>query len=219
MTTNQPDWAANGSAATINPPQSQGQLSFNESDSQLKDHDIDRANRENFRSCLQALSRPGEIQRIIPVFDSGLLAMSSVLLYAEVTYYCDDTLNFDLIHAICGSEKTEKTRADYLFFHNPESNHLIDAKVGTAESPEFGATLVFGCKEFKQTDDRSSTAVVLSGPGIKDSRQLHLPADRKFIETLRSKNSFFPMGIDLFFVSTDHKLLGIPRTTNIEVLK
>jgi alpha-D-ribose 1-methylphosphonate 5-triphosphate synthase subunit PhnH len=39
-----------------------------------------------------------------------------------------------------------------------------------------------------------------------------------FIAALQKKNSSFPMGIDLFFVDNDNMLLGLPRTTCIEVM-
>lgn len=175
--------------------------------------EIDRANRENFRSCLQALSRPGSVQNIHAIFDSEMMAMASVLLYAEVSYYCDNTLDLELINALCGADKTGKEEADYLFFSGPEPIHLQEAKVGSAESPEFGATLIFSCSSFYE----GGTKVILSGPGINKEKTLQLPVSKLFLDTLAEKNSSFPMGVDLFLISSKGELLGLPRTTHVEV--
>ncbi len=177
-------------------------------------HDTEKANRENYRSSLQALSRPGEVQPILPLFGSGLLAMASVLLYAEVSYYSQPSIEFSLLRALCGAQPAEPEEADYLFFARPHHDHLREAKVGTPESPESGATLLFGCPRL----DAGGTRVNLTGPGIEGSTTRNLPVSEEFLEALKEKNSSFPMGIDLFFIGDDNTLLGLPRTTCIEVI-
>ena len=178
------------------------------------DHDIEWANRQNYRSSLWALSRPGEVQPVLPLFGSGLLAMASVLLYAEVSFYGEPTLDFQLIRALCGAQPVSRQEADYLFFAEPHHDDLREAKIGTAESPEFGATLLFGCPRL----DTDGTRVRLSGPGIDGVATRVLPVSEPFVSALKAKNSSFPMGIDLFFIGDDNTLLGLPRTTCIEVL-
>lgn len=178
------------------------------------EHDMEKANRDNYRSSLRALSRPGEVQPVLPLFGSGLLAMASVLLYAEVSFYGEPTLDFRLIRALCGAQPVSRQEADYLFFAEPRHDHLREAKTGTAESPEFGATLLFGCPHL----DAGGTRVKLSGPGIDGMVMRSLPVAETFISILQEKNSAFPMGIDLFFIGDDNTLLGLPRTTRIEVL-
>jgi alpha-D-ribose 1-methylphosphonate 5-triphosphate synthase subunit PhnH len=178
------------------------------------EHDIEKINRQNYRSSLRALSQPGEVQQVMPLFGSGLLAMASVLLYAEVSYYGESSLDFQLIRALCGARPVSQPEADYLFFATPHHAHLQQAKVGSAESPEFGATLLFG---FEMVEG-GGTAVNLSGPGIDGLSRCLLPVSQDFISALQEKNSSFPMGIDLFFVGTDNTLLGLPRTTRIEVI-
>jgi alpha-D-ribose 1-methylphosphonate 5-triphosphate synthase subunit PhnH len=177
-------------------------------------YDIEQANRNNFRSSLEALARPGELQTVTPLFGSGLLAMASVLLYAEVSYFYRGTLNFELIQALCGARNTSQENADYLFFDSLDHKHLVQAKTGTAESPEQGATILFSCPDF----DGDSTRVKLSGPGIDGTKQLCLPVMTAFLDELSEKNELFPMGIDLFLVSQQNTLLGLPRTTRIEVI-
>lgn len=176
-------------------------------------NDIERTNRLNFRSCLEALSRPGHIQEIQPLFDSPLQAIASVMLYSEVSYCYHGNEDFHMLQAICGATINSATEADYLFVDHPDTALLRVAKVGTAESPELGATLIFRCEQL-ETD---GTPVLLTGPGIQTARKKTLPVDREFIGQLNEKNDAFPMGVDVFFISNTGQLVGLPRTTRLQV--
>lgn len=176
--------------------------------------DIEQTNRNNFRSSLEALARPGQLQPVIPLFGSGLLAMASVLLYAEVSYFYRGALDFELIRAVCGAGVSPPQEADYLIFDSPDHLYLAEVKTGSAESPEQGATLLFGYHERQG----GQTGVRLSGPGIRGSKELTLPVTADFIHRLSEKNESFPMGVDCFLVSSENTLLGLPRTTRIEVM-
>lgn len=175
--------------------------------------DIEKMNRSNFRASLEALSRPGTLQPITPFMDSGLLAMASILLYAEVSYWYDGDRDFQIVRAICGVREAERLKADYLFFDRPDAECLRQVNIGTPEIPESGATLIIGCRQLA----REGIGVKLSGPGVRTCINTKLPVTREFITMVHEVNSSFPMGVDLFFVSDDHSILGLPRTTRIEV--
>ncbi len=181
-----------------------------------REHDIEKINRDNFRSSLDALARPGELRRLVPLFDSPLLAMASVLLYAEVSHYYEGTLDFGLVRALCGSSPAQAAQADYLFFEAPRAEYLEQANPGTPESPELSATLVFDCS---RTAHHTASRVILSGPGIRQQKELVLPAGRDFLAQFREKNESFPLGIDLFLITAEHQLIGLPRTTEIEYIE
>jgi alpha-D-ribose 1-methylphosphonate 5-triphosphate synthase subunit PhnH len=175
--------------------------------------DIEKVNRHNFRSCLAALAEPGKTQPLIPLFDSELLALASLLLYPEVGYHYRGTLDFQLIEAISGAQHTAVVTADYLFADHPDLELLREAKIGAAESPEFCATLVFGWSPAGQQEQN----VRLHGPGIDGLVEVALPFTTQFFELLQERNSSFPMGVDLLLIDPDLCLLGLPRTTRIEV--
>lgn len=179
------------------------------------EYDIEEINRHNFRQSLGALARPGSSQTILPLFDSGLLAMASVFLYAEVSHHYKGELDFELVRALCGSKHVAKEEGDYLFFDQPDKEYLLDAKVGSPESPELNATLVFSCQGAAET---AGTKVMLTGPGINGSRETELPLSRSFLAALNEKNEDFPMGLDLFLITDNTTILGLPRTTHIEVI-
>jgi alpha-D-ribose 1-methylphosphonate 5-triphosphate synthase subunit PhnH len=175
--------------------------------------DTEKTNRINFRNCLDAMSHPGKIYPVTPLFDSGLLAMASVLLYSEVTYYYQGALNFQVVAALTGAGRTPIERADYLFSDRPDVLALQKAKAGTAESPEDSAILLFQCNDLT-----TGTQVILSGPGIDGSLTTRLPMQADFIEQFQEKNSSFPNGVDLFLIDTAHRIVGLPRTVHIEVI-
>lgn len=177
-------------------------------------NDIEQINRLNFRASLEALSRPGQIQKVQPLFESTLQAMASLLLYSEVSYWYRGDEDFQMIQAVCGAQQAPQTSADYLFYDFPDKEAVSLAKGGSSENPEMGATLIFKC----DLHDAGGTALRLSGPGIKKATHATLPVDTSFIEELKVKNEVFPMGVDLFFISEKGQLLGIPRTTQIEVV-
>lgn len=176
-------------------------------------NDIERINRVNFRSSLEALARPGQVQEVQPLFDSTLQAMASVLLYSEVSYCYQGQEDFQMIQAICGAGSVGAAEADYLFFDQPDVDFLYHAKTGTAEKPEHSATLIFKCA----TLEGKGIQVNLSGPGIETICSTTLPVDGQFLQQLKIKNETFPMGVDVFFISEQGQLLGLPRTTQIEV--
>lgn len=178
-------------------------------------HDLEKINRTNFRSALEALARPGSDQVVEPLFDSPLLAMASVLLYAEVSHHYRGQLDFELIRALCGSPSYEAAAADYLFFDTPSTEGVSSAKPGTVENPEKSATLIFA---YSSSQVRGGSRVRLTGPGIQEAADILLPVDHTFIKALQEKNDNFPLGVDLFFVGDDQRLLGLPRTTTIEVV-
>lgn len=175
--------------------------------------DIERINRMNFRSALNALAYPGRLHRVTPLFDSGLLALASVLLYAEVTYHYQGGRDIHLIEALTGTRSADAVAADYLFSDGESPELLAQARVGTQDSPEFGATLVIDCLAGTR-----SIKTVLTGPGIDGSRRLELPLSRELLEDLEEKNSGFPLGVDCFLLVGSDGLIGLPRTTRIEVL-
>ena len=178
------------------------------------EHNIEKINRDNFRSSLEALSRPGEMQPVLPLFNSGLLAMASVLLYAEVSHYYAGNLDFDMVRALTGSEQSSQDGADYLFFDAPHPEQLNLVKRGTAENPESSATLIYDLT----TVTEGVTKVQLSGPGIQKKKESMLPLSNDFITELMRVNKDFPFGVDLLLICSGNNLVGLPRTTRIEVV-
>jgi len=175
--------------------------------------DIEKINRMNFRNCLEALSRPGTIYQLEPLFNSGILAMASVLLYSEVSYHYHGNLDFQMIAAITGAKAEKAERADYLFCDSVDLSFLEKAKLGPADNPEDSAVVFFQCDNLD-----AGTSVRFSGPGVDGTSAGILPISSDLIIFFTEKNSEYPIGLDLFFVDSKNRILGLPRTVNIEVI-
>jgi alpha-D-ribose 1-methylphosphonate 5-triphosphate synthase subunit PhnH len=83
---------------------------------------------------------------------------------------------------------------------------------GSAEYPDQGATCIVQVESL----DASAQPWTLRGPGIQDSRQLHisgLPPD--FCTQWRNSQTHFPCGVDMFFTH-GQAFVGLPRSTRIE---
>lgn len=174
--------------------------------------DMERLNRENFRSMMNALSRPGSVEKIEPLFDSNLLAIANTLLYAEVSYFYRGSEDFELINAVTNAKDSNESEADYLFCDSIDEKLLDVGKIGTMKDPEFSSTYIFKCSDF------SGVNVKLSGPGIDGSYEIKLPVTKEFIKKFNEKNSDFPMGNEVFFINDNSEILGLSRTTKMEIL-
>lgn len=175
----------------------------------MENLDIEKINRNNFKSLMNALARPGDSQKIEPLFGSFLMAISSVFLYSQTSFYYDGQEDMELMQTISNAKKINHKEADYIFSDSLDLKLLQEAKIGTTKEPEFSATLIFTCKDF---DGFEAT---LSGPGIEKERKNFLPIDEDFVRFFMEKNSLFPLGNDIFFVSLAGEVIALSRTTNI----
>jgi len=88
---------------------------------------------------------------------------------------------------------------------------LASLRIGTLAYPDDAATL------FATARLGSGQRLSLTGPGIKDSVTIEIGGiDRSFWQ-MRRKAIRYPLGWDLYLVD-GKRLLGIPRSTTIEVL-
>ncbi len=173
--------------------------------------DIELLNRENFRNCLEAISRPGTIHQIQTFLDSGIMAMAVMLLYSEVNFYQEATGDWKMMKALTGACEGKVSKADYIFLDAPHSDILMESKCGDQQNPEFSATLICACEHVT-----TGTTVVLNGPGINGYKETTLPVSGTFLQKIQEKNRHFPLGVDIFFLTTDNRICALPRTTKVE---
>lgn len=174
--------------------------------------DIEKLNRDNFRSMMNVLSMPGSIEKVEPLFDSNLLAIANTLLYSEVSFLYKGEEEFSLIEAITNAKKENEEKADYIFCDKLNEYLFNKGKIGTSKDPEFSSTYVFKCENFNGLNVR------LSGPGIDGFVNSTLPVDKSFVQFFNEKNSYYPLGNEVFFLSDNGCITAISRTTKIEVI-
>jgi alpha-D-ribose 1-methylphosphonate 5-triphosphate synthase subunit PhnH len=175
--------------------------------------DIELLNRNNFRNCLEAISRPGSSYQIQAFFGSTMMAMAVMLLYSEVCFYQKTTGDWKMLKALTGACEENINQADYLFLDTPHIDTLMESKCGNQQNPDYSATLIYASKHHV-----NGTRVVLSGPGIDGSSKTTLPTSSGFLQKLREKNRHFPQGVDVFFLTADNHICAVPRTTRVKIL-
>ncbi|TLS97590.1 phosphonate C-P lyase system protein PhnH [Aliarcobacter cibarius] len=172
--------------------------------------DIEKNNRENFRSLLDCLSMPGSTNKIEKLFDSYVLSIASVLLYSEVSYANSSKNDFTLIDTITNAKKEDIKNADYIFCEDVNEVLLL-AKKGTFLNPDFSATIICIVDSFE------GTLLKLKGPGINIQKEEYYPVNKEFINQFNNKS--FPLGNEIFFINKNNGMLrALSRTTKLELM-
>lgn len=163
-----------------------------------------------FDALMWALARPGTV---LTLPASGLTAVIASLLDRECTFHTAEERLSGLLSAT-GAKAVPLARADYVFaaVDAPQAIALLERlKSGTLLYPDDSATLIAPARLGEGLRLR------LSGPGIDGSTEVSIgDVDRAFW-MLRDTHVHYPLGFDLFLIEDD-RVLGIPRSTKVEVL-
>lgn len=177
----------------------------------------------NFRTILQAMSRPGRIYPAAHRLETPepMSATSASIVLTLVDYdtplWLSENFQNDAMRTYlafhCGCPIVD-TPCDAIFA-------LIDSKdvlpsftefsQGTPEFPDRSTTLIL------QVDSlMSEQGVKLTGPGIQSEHMLNaLPLDKNFWQQAATNNQQFPLGVDFIFSSPD-AIAACPRSTHID---
>jgi alpha-D-ribose 1-methylphosphonate 5-triphosphate synthase subunit PhnH len=187
-----------------------------------------RRHQKNYRSLLQALSRPGRLVRFETLgFVSSwaaALAVAECLLDPEVSYCVIGNGNTETLRrtitSATGARLESLEVADFVFVAGTSSHGGVHgAKRGTLERPEEGATIVY-CLDSQPTNVSDRFRVRLSGPGIAETGGITpemggIPVVE--FRALMAVNDDYPLGIDAFFIRPSGEVMGLPRSTRILV--
>lgn len=170
-----------------------------------------------FRAVLEAISRPGRVQRLLPGLTPppGLAPATAAVLLTLAD--AETPLHHDTGEAAeawlrfhCGSPTAPPAEAAFVVATGtPPALAALDA--GTDEEPEHGATLIIQVESLAEGQGWS-----LSGPGIETRHRLTvtgLPAG--FLADWRAQRGLFPRGVDVLLCA-GQDIAALPRTTVIE---
>lgn len=177
-----------------------------------------------FRHMLQAISNPGTFRDLgeeasrFQSICAPLVVLGCTVLDNEKKMYVERNQKLDtILHDLTLCNKGEVGNADYVFLssmmnYGSMKKLFANVKNGTYADPQDSATIFILC-DTMEGEER----VILKGPGIKEELKLGLDIYVKRIIELRQEQQMeYPLGIDLFFVSKEGKLMGIPRLCRIE---
>ena len=176
-----------------------------------------------FRSVMDAMARPGSIQRIASAAGTPVAMMRGAAAIALTLFDHDTPVWLD------GRMSATADVAKWLKFHTSapvvaDSSIASFALVGDPQSLPALDRFAFGSNEYP---DRSTTLVLqvesltdgpvveLQGPGIDGSAVLRASIQpRDLFERLSINAALFPRGIDVVLVHDD-SIVAIPRTTRL----
>lgn len=164
-----------------------------------------------FEELMWALSRPGQ-PREMP--GEGFWTLAESLLDRECSFHAPDDPSLDTMLATTGARRLQLAEADYVFVAIDSAENveaLSSLRIGTLAYPDDAATL-FATARFG-----TGQRLRLTGPGIKDSLTIEIGGVDPGFWQMRAKAIRYPLGWDLYLVDGE-RLLGIPRSTTIEVL-
>lgn len=166
-----------------------------------------------FRAALQALARPGRIERLegaVPPAPTSPAAGALLLTLCdpETGVYLagahDTQALRQWITFHCGAPLVGPERADFALGTWQALQPVGAYRIGTAEYPDRAATLIV------EMDALEAAGARLTGPGIETEAALSLPELAAFQANARR----FPLGFDCYFTCGD-RVAGLPRSTTV----
>ncbi|MBT2648328.1 phosphonate C-P lyase system protein PhnH [Bacillus sp. ISL-34] len=187
-------------------------------------HDIQTV----YRKLVTATSRPGTLvvlEREAKTLDVQTECLSSTILLArtvldpEVTFKViakEEEEVSRMINQLTYSKPVDLPEADFIFILHDASDDqmkeaMTKAKVGNLLNPHESAMIIL-----EVPDVTKGNPMILSGPGIQEESFISLPNVSAWLGVRNEKNIEFPLGIDMYFVDQQDRLIALPRTTQIK---
>ena len=167
-----------------------------------------------FRAALNALARPGRIEKIhgatapTPVSPAAATLLLT-LCDAETPLFLggvhDTQAVRDWVAFHIGAPIVEAGVAMFALGSWAALDPLERFAIGTPEYPDRSATLIVEVESLK------AEGALLKGPGIEAEARLDLPE----VAAFQTNRALFPLGLDFYFTEGS-QLAGLPRTTIVE---
>jgi alpha-D-ribose 1-methylphosphonate 5-triphosphate synthase subunit PhnH len=184
-----------------------------------------------FRAALQALSHPGRIVDLphdAEVPQHGHAASAALLLalldpdcrlWLSPSLAASDAAAWLRFHSGC-TLVDDPSEAQFAWIASSDEAPALDRFAqGTDIAPEQSATCVVDVPSLADGEDEEGWT--LRGPGIRTHTRLcvdGLPEAlaQRLVAQRATQQTAFPRGVDLF-LATQHQIVGLPRTTRIEL--
>jgi len=176
-----------------------------------------------FRSVMDAMARPGSVQRIVSAAGTpsammrGTAAIALTLFDHDTPVWLDaamsatsDVAKWLKFHT-SAPVVADSSIAGFALVGDPENLPLLDRfAFGSSEYPDRSTTVILQVESLT-----NGPAVELRGPGIDGTATLRASIrPRDLFERLTINAALFPRGIDVVLVHDD-SIVAIPRTTRL----
>lgn len=178
-----------------------------------------------FRTIMDCMAQPGKINWLYnPGFSPprGLTPYSALLLItlldSETSFtvlpYREEWIRY--IRLNTDAREDEIFDAEYILLNGSEDIPEIESvNRGGLLSPEKGVTLIYQVYTIEDNPISSSTGITLKGPGIKEARSVYIKGmDDSQWKRIKHLNREYPLGVDLFVIARDGRMIGIPRSNH-----
>ncbi|MDT8344946.1 MAG: phosphonate C-P lyase system protein PhnH [Thermohalobaculum sp.] len=166
-----------------------------------------------FRALMNAMARPGRIERLAGARPPAPLSVAAGTLLLTLCDQdtplcltgrvdCDDVRVWVAFHT--GAPLAGPADCAFAIGRWEDLAPLSAYPCGTPDYPDRSATLVI------ETDALAPQGAVLSGPGIRTTAALALPDKAAF----QANHARFPLGLDAFF-TCGAQVAALPRSTTV----
>jgi alpha-D-ribose 1-methylphosphonate 5-triphosphate synthase subunit PhnH len=176
-----------------------------------------------FRSVMDAMARPGSIQRIASVAGTpaammrGTAAIALTLFDHDTPVWLDPRMSATsdvaswLKFQTSAPVVADSSISSFALVGDPQNLPSLDCfAFGSNEYPDRSTTLILQVESLAQ-----GPAIELRGPGIDGTATLHASIQpHDLFERLAVNATLFPRGIDVVLVHDD-AIVAIPRTTRL----
>ena len=163
---------------------------------------------QTFDALLWALTRPGKITQLP---SAGEAVIVDALLDRECQAFTGDPTLMPTIMRT-GAQISEITDADHVFFgKHVELKKLRQIACGSDLYPDDGSTVIL------RGIIGQGDMLALTGPGVVGKERIQIKGLPKEFWDMRRDLIRYPMGFELFILD-EARVIGIPRSTEIEVL-
>lgn len=198
----------------------------------LKENKFDRVHdsQKTFKTLMTSMSNPGRIFRLPEIPLRIDMPEIHYILYPFLTL-----LDLEVVFHVSSREKTVKetvTRyfevntnsnaasielADYLLCLDQSVNILYNqAKTGSLSRPHKSATIFYLVNRLSSKQMKKGLELIISGPGVAEENRVWITGlVEKTVDIWRTCDQDYPMGVDIFLISRDGAMIGIPRSVKV----
>ncbi|MFO1446481.1 phosphonate C-P lyase system protein PhnH [Bacillus sp. Bva_UNVM-123] len=180
-----------------------------------------------YRDIVSSTARPGTLSNlekyaekveVLRECPKSIVLLAFTLLDQEVTfnvYSAQEEIIKRQMNQFTYAKAAAVEEADYIFVMGDAPTGSLEkaiqqAKVGSLRNPHESATVIAEVEMITNEE-----MLYLKGPGIQERNQISVSSSEDWVAIRERKNAQYPLGIDLLFIDRQHKLLCLPRTTQI----